>query len=70
MTQREGLRGGEGLRALFCVLQVSFANTQFEYTCIHTMIKFYKWLFQVAEEENKKDEVSTNRTGRYLGCAV
>lgn len=23
------------------------------------MIKYYKWLFQVVEDENKKDEVSS-----------
>lgn len=41
----------------FDIFQSSFANTQFECTCIHTMIKYYKWLFQVAEDENRKDEV-------------
>jgi hypothetical protein len=39
---------------------MSFANTQYEYSCIHAMIKFYKWLFQVAEDENRKDEVRHN----------
>ena len=26
---------------------------------MHAMIKHYKWLFQVDEEETKKEEVST-----------
>lgn len=39
-------------------LQITFANTQFECNCISTMIKYYKWLFQVDEEEEKKEEVS------------
>ena len=38
-------------------LQITFANTQFECNCISTMIKYYKWLFQVDEEEEKKEEV-------------
>ena len=25
--------------------------------CIHALIKYYKWLFHVVEDENKKDEV-------------
>lgn len=36
---------------------MSFANTQYECNCISTMIKYYKWLFQVDEEEEKKEEV-------------
>ena len=27
--------------------QVTFANTQYECACVHTMINHYKWLFQV-----------------------
>lgn len=37
--------------------QISFANTQYECNCISMMIKYYKWLFQVDEEEEKKEEV-------------
>ena len=37
---------------------MSFSNTQFECNCVSTMIKYYKWLFQVDEEEEKKEEVS------------
>ncbi len=39
-------------------LQVSFESTQYEYSCVHSMINHYKWLFQVDEEETKKEEVS------------
>ena len=37
--------------------QITFANTKYECNCISTMIKYYKWLFQVDEEEEKKEEV-------------
>ncbi len=38
------------------LFQVSFDNTPYEHACIHTMIKYYKWLFH-AEDEEKKEEV-------------
>ncbi len=41
----------------WCFLQVSFESTQYEYSCVHAMISHYKWLFQVDEEEAKKEEV-------------
>ena len=37
--------------------QVSFDNTPYEYSCIHKMVECYKWLFQVDEAEEKKEEV-------------
>ena len=42
---------------------MSFTNTQWEYSCIDTMIQYYKWLFGVDETEEKRDEVgkSTDR---------
>lgn len=35
--------------------------------CIHTMIKYYKWLFQVAEDEINKDEVSSTLVLNFVG---
>lgn len=36
---------------------VSYLNSQYEFTVITKMIKYYKWLFQVDENEEMKEVV-------------
>ncbi len=36
---------------------VSYLNTQYEFTVMNKMISYYKWLFQVDEDEEMKEVV-------------
>jgi len=43
--------------SLVVCVQESYQDTPFQYKCIHKLILCYKWLFDVEEDEDKKEEV-------------
>ena len=48
-------------------VQRSFDNTPYQYMCIHRLITYYKWLFNVVEDESKKEEVGRKKKRHYSG---